>query len=169
MHSFQISGLQEQEFSEFFDLTDAELAKHHMQRVIADSNPGYPYRVSLVDAEIGEELLLLPHAHLPEASPYQASGPIFVRRHGRRQILAAGVLSGYVTTRLISLRAYSANHRMLLADVCAGDTLSTNILHAFDDPETAYLHLHNAKRGCYSCRVDRVRRGEGSAHLSSGN
>ena len=23
-------------------------------------------------------------------------------------------------------------------------------------PEVAYLHAHNARRGCYSCRVDRA-------------
>ena len=26
----------------------------------------------------------------------------------------------------------------------------------FADPEVAYLHAHNARPGCYSCRIDRI-------------
>lgn len=168
MNSFQLSGLPEQEFSPLFELTNAELAHRHIQRVIADTSFGYPCRISLVDAEPGDELLLLAHAHQPEDSPYRASGPIYVRRHAKRNVLPVGKLPEYVTRRLISLRAYSADHRMVSADVCDGGDLSPRILQAFENPEIAYLHLHNAKQGCYSCRVDHVRREDDSMLLTSG-
>jgi hypothetical protein len=30
------------------------------------------------------------------------------------------------------------------------------IARFFADPQVAYLHLHNARPGCYNCRVDRA-------------
>lgn len=156
MNSFQLSGLPEQTFSSLFDLCDAELAARNMQRVIADSQPGFPCRVSLVDAEVGEELLLLPFEHQPGASPYRASGPIFVRRDASQATLPVGELSPYVTRRLISLRAYDANDSMVDAEVCEGSNLESHIEHAFADARIAYLHLHHAKRGCFLSRVNRV-------------
>jgi hypothetical protein len=27
---------------------------------------------------------------------------------------------------------------------------------AFDDPAVAYVHLHSARHGCYSCRAERA-------------
>ena len=38
---------------------------------MADRKPGFPCRVSLVDAEIGESVLLVNYEHLPAASPYR--------------------------------------------------------------------------------------------------
>ncbi len=163
MHSFQLSGLPAKTFSSLFDLSDAELATRNMQRIRADSHPGFPCRVSLADAEIGEELLLLPFEHQPGASPYRASGPIFVRRHAIQTVLPIGELSPYVTSRLMSLRAYSATDTILAAEVCEGSMLELQIERAFADEQIVYLHLHNAKRGCFSCRVNRVTRDRSTA------
>ena len=158
MTSFAISALSERPFATLFELEDGELAARNMRRLRADSMPGYPCRVSLQDASVGEELLLLPFKHLPDASPYRASGPIFVRRGARRAVLGAGEIPASVSSRLISVRAYDAAHWMLHAEVCAGDALAAHFERVFADPAVAYLHLHNAKPGCYSCRVDRVAR-----------
>jgi hypothetical protein len=38
-----------------------------------DEFPGFPCRVSLQDAEIGEEVILLPYQHHKTNSPYQAN------------------------------------------------------------------------------------------------
>ena len=158
MNSFQLSGLPKQAFSSLFDLSDAELAVLNIERVIADSQPGFPCRVSLVDAEVGEELLLLAFEHQPGASPYRASGPIYVRRRAQQKSLPVGELSPYVTSRLVSLRAYDANDSMVAAEVCEGSILQSRIERVFVDTQVAYLHLHNAKQGCFSCRVDRAAR-----------
>ena len=90
MHSFQLSGLPAETFSALFELDDAQLAEKSIERVIADAHPGYPCRVGLVDAEVGDELLLLPFAHQSADTPYRASGPIFVRRDARDAALARG-------------------------------------------------------------------------------
>jgi hypothetical protein len=139
-------------------LTEPELSKIHAQRVVATANPGYPCRVSLTDAEIGEELLLLPYTHQPADSPYRASGPIFVRRAAREASIEAGVIPEYVARRLISVRAYDAEDSMTDAAVCPGAEVAPQILRLFDDPRVAYIHLHNANRGCFSCAVRRTAR-----------
>ena len=51
---FQISALNVGQFTHLFDLDDEALAKNGVERMVVDSNPGYPCRVSLQDAEIGE-------------------------------------------------------------------------------------------------------------------
>ena len=85
--------------------------------------------------------------------------PIFVSRAARDSTLAAGELPAYITSRLVSVRAYDATDRMIDADVHEGSTLAEVIPRLFDNPAITYLHLHAARRGCYLCRVDRSARG----------
>jgi hypothetical protein len=58
--------------------------------------------------------------------------------------------------RLLSLRAYDATGMMLDADVVDGKDAEETINRFFSYPEVAYIHAHNAKRGCYSARIDRA-------------
>ena len=156
LHPFRISGIDPAPYASLFAMSDAELARHGARRAIADASPGYPCRVGLVDAEVGDELLLLPYEHQPAASPYRASGPIFVRRGAGHRVLAVGEVPPYVTLRLMSVRAYDANDLMIDAAVCEGTEVAATMNRMFDDDAVAYIHLHNAKRGCFSCRVDRA-------------
>lgn len=156
MNAFVLSGLSEKAFAPLFELDDAELATRGVERVRADAKPGFPCRISLRDAEIGDELLLLPFEHQPHASPYRASGPIFVKRGAIPCVLATGEIPPSISSRLISLRAYDGRHRIVQADVCEGTDLGAHIETALSNPVVAYLHLHNAKRGCFACRVDRA-------------
>ena len=156
MASFQLVGLPAEPFAELFDLSDADLAAHHARRVVASTQPGYPCRVSLADAEVGDELLLLTWPHQPAASPYKASGPIYVRRGALRRTVEPGLIPDYVRSRLMSVRAYDAAHMIVDAAVCEGVLVAAEIERLFGTDETAYIHLHNARRGCFSCRVDRA-------------
>jgi hypothetical protein len=160
MASFRLTGLPRAAFAPLFALSDEELLRIDARRVFADSKPGFPCRVSLVDADVGEELLLLPFEHQPAASPYRSSGPIFVRRAAEQADLEPGVIPDYVLTRLISLRAYDAAHQMIDAAVCPGTEAAQVIGKMFARAEAAYIHLHNANRGCFSCAVRRIERGE---------
>ena len=154
---FQISGLPAEPFAPLFALSAEELERIGARRVVADSSHGYPCRVSLADVAAGEELLLVAYEHQPAAaSPYRASGAIFVSRHAKPSELAPGELPACVAGRLMSARAYDAQHLMVSADVCEGEALQPMIERMLADPQVAYIHLHNAKRGCYSCRVDRA-------------
>src|ERR1700690_3484419 len=156
MSSFQLVGLPYEPFSSLFTLSEAALAERNVQRTVATTKPGYPCRVSLVDAEIGEELLLLPFEHQPANSAYKASGPIFVRRAAVPASIEPGVIPDYVRLRLMSVRAYDAAHLMTDAAVCAGSDTASVIERMFSSDEVAYIHLHNANRGCYSCAVIRA-------------
>ncbi len=156
MPSFRLVGLAAENFESFFAMPDAELAALGARRVVAAAAVGFPCRVSLVDADVGDELLLLPFEHLSTGSPYRASGPVFVRRGARRAVLAPGELPPYVTRRVMSVRAYDSGDMMVDADVCEGARVRETLDRFVADEAVAYVHLHNAKRGCFSCRVERV-------------
>jgi len=154
--SFQLVGLPSQPFQHLFDLDDRALQAHGAVRRVAGSNVGLPCRISLSDAAPGDELLLLPFAHLDVASPYRASGPIFVRRGAVTAQLAPGEVPDYVTRRQISVRGYDAAHMMIDAIVCEGPATRDHIERMFGNEKVAYIQLHNAMRGCFSCNVVRV-------------
>jgi hypothetical protein len=158
MSSFQLVGLSPTPFEPLYALSPEELAPLGIRRVVADAAPGFPCRIGLVDATPGDELLLLPFEHQPGRSPYRASGPIFVRIGARQSVLDAGVIPEYVRLRQISVRAYDDAHMMVGAEVCAGDAVAVEIERQFENRHVSYLHLHNAKRGCFSCRVERTER-----------
>ncbi len=151
MRSFQLIGLEPGQFEQLFDLPDSELNARNIRRVRADTDFGFPCRISLEDARCGDELLLLPFQHQPAASPYQASGPIFVRKGSQRRRLPPGHVPPYVSRRQISLRAYDADGFIIAADVVEGTDVAERLTALFADPSIRYVHLHNARRGCFSC------------------
>ncbi len=154
---YVISGLAPQPFQALGGLDDAALRVHGASRVVADATPGYPCRVSLRDAEPGETLLLLPWQHLDMDTPYRSGGPIFVREAAAVQAVFRNEIPEQQRSRLLSVRAYDARGWMRDAGVEAGKRLESLIERFFADPGTAFLHVHNARRGCYACRVDRAR------------
>ena len=58
--------------------------------------------------------------------------------------------------RLLSARAFDDSGMMLHADVIDGADLAPTIHRDFEDLQTDYIHLHNAKPGCFAARVDRA-------------
>jgi hypothetical protein len=154
--SFHITGLPLREFAPLFSLSDAELAKRGARRLIADKKPGFPCRVSLQDAEPGERVILLPFFHHGTESPYRSSGPIFVRESASDISLAPNEVPNVVAGRLLSVRAYDRDGMMVDCDVTEGSRVTEAITRCFDNDHSSYLHVHNARAGCYSCRVDRA-------------
>ena len=57
--------------------------------------------------------------------------------------------------RLLSVRAYDGDGGMRDADVVEGVALEALVARFFADARVAFLHVHNARRGCYACRIDR--------------
>ncbi len=152
---YVISGLPVQPFQTLFGLDEAALRQHGVTRLQADGKPGYPCRITLDDAEPGETLLLLPWTHLDVQTPYRASGPIFVRESAREAGVFRNTIPGQQRTRLLSVRAYDSAGWMLDAEVVEGDALEGLMERLFANPQVDFLHAHNARRGCYACRVDR--------------
>jgi hypothetical protein len=153
---FLISPLPLEDFSPLFRLSDAELRSRGMKRVVADSKPGFPCRVSLDDAEVGEALILLPYEHHPVPGPYRSSGPIFVRENATPAVLRVNEVPEYVRERYLSVRAYDDNGMMVRAEVTRGKDLADCVSKLFAVDRTRYLHVHNARPGCYAFRVDRA-------------
>lgn len=156
MSRFQLIALDEDRFSRLFERSDAELAALGALRRKVTEYPGFPCRVSLEDAVVGDEVLLLPHVHHDVDSPYRASGPVFVRRSAQQARPAICEVPEYVTRRRISLRSYDASHMMVAAEVCEGVAVAADLQRLFDDDAIAYIHLHNAGPGCYSCQAVRA-------------
>ena len=154
--NFRIVGLSEAQFEPLFSLDDDELAQKGARRLVVDAKPGFPCRVSLQDAEIGERVILVPYVHHDVESPYRASGPIFVRETAKQIELAPGEIPEVVAGRVMSVRAYNDKGMMVNAAVTPGKELKSQVEKFLGDAKISYLHLHNAGAGCYSCRVERV-------------
>jgi hypothetical protein len=154
--SFQIHALPPAAFEPLFAMSDDELRKVRATRMTADAKPGYPCRVSLADAEIGETVILVNFEHQPADSPYRSSHAIFVRQHATQAFPDADTVPAALACRLISVRAFDDKHYLVNADVVEGSSLGEVIPAMFRDPEVAYLHLHHAKQGCFAARVTRA-------------
>jgi Protein of unknown function (DUF1203) len=156
MNNFQIKALPYKPFSHLFLANEAELKNIGAIKMIVDEFPGFPCRVSLQDATIGEEVILLPFQHHKTDLPYQATGPIFVRINAIETILAVNEIPTMLLHRLLSLRCYNKDGMMINATVVEGKMVSKTLHEFFINKDIAYIHIHNAKPGCYNCVVERV-------------
>ena len=154
--AFRTTGLSAQPFQHLFGLSDEALAARHVVRYRVDAKPGFPDRVELRDAEIGETVLLVNHAHLPDDGPYRSSHAIFVIEGATRTFDAIDVVPEVLRTRTLSVRAFGDDGLMIDADLVDGRAIEDLIARLFRDPEVVYLHVHYAKRGCFACRIDRA-------------
>ena len=89
-------------------------------------------------------------------TPYRASHAIFVREGATQAYDAVNQVPESMRLRLLSLRAYAADGMMLDADVVDGTAMEALIARLFANADVSYIHVHNAKRGCYAGRIDRV-------------
>lgn len=154
--NFRISALPVAAFQPLFGEPDAVLEAHGARRVIADRSPGFPCRVSLQDAAPGEAVLLVNYTHLPVDSPYHSRYAVYVREHAQQAQPAVNQVPEQLRLRLLSVRAFDAAGMLLDADVIDGHQLEGAIERLFGTAGAAYLHVHNAKPGCYAARVDRA-------------
>ncbi len=154
--SFRITALPAAQFAPLFAMSDAELLQHGAVRRVADHAPGFPCRVSLADAEPGETVLLVHHEHQPASTPYRSGHAIYVRAGAVEARPEVGEVPPVLRRRLLSVRSFDASGMMVDADVVEGRDVEPVIERLLARPDAAYLHLHNAKPGCYAARVDRA-------------
>jgi len=155
MH-FRVSALPATLFEPLFGQSDEVLRLHGVVRRIAETTPGFPCRVSLRDAEPGEPVLLLNYEHLDADSPYRARHAIYVREHATRAMPAIDEVPESLRRRLLSVRAYDRDAMMVEAEIVEGTALEPLLARQFANPAVAFVHLHNARPGCYAARVDRA-------------
>ena len=154
--SFRISGLSPEPFRHLFGLTDEALKAHGAVRCIADASHGYPERIELRDAAIGESLLLVNYMHQPADTPYRSSHAIYVREGVREAYSAVNEVPDTIHRRIMSLRAFDRDHMLIGAELANGDEIREAIERLLADERTDYLHAHYARHGCYAARIDRL-------------
>ena len=152
---FRVLGLSPDRFRPLFALPDERLHELGARRVFAD-DPRMPCRVSMEHAELGEELLLVNFEHQPANTPYRATHAIYVRRAAERAFEAVDIVPEVLRTRLLAIRAFDAGHMMIDAEVCEGAQAAEMFERFLANPQTGYLQVHNARRGCYAARVERA-------------
>jgi hypothetical protein len=154
--SFRILGLPAAPFAPLFELDDEALEARLIHRFVADEPHSAPCRVSLDDAVPGERLLLMAYEHQPAASPFRASGPIFVRETARAAFDETGVAPPALARRTLSARAYDARGMMVKGLVVPGAEVGDLLAAWFREAEVDQIHLHYAARGCFAARAVRA-------------
>jgi hypothetical protein len=153
--SFQISALDVNQFSHLFGQDDEALARQGVLRKIVDNKPGVPCRVSLRDVEVGESVLLLNYEHQPVPTPFRSSHAIFIQERAETKIVDKNEVPEMFRSRLLSVRAFDSSAMMLDANVIEGTHLESLLEHMLENEAVDYLHLHNARLGCYVGLVER--------------
>ena len=54
------------------------------------------------------------------------------------------------------MRAYDDSDMLVNAEVIESADTERSIQRLLADANVAYIHVHNARPGCYSCRIDRA-------------
>ncbi len=155
-NNFQFIALDKEEFEPLFNLDEVELTAKGIKKMTVDEYPGFPCRVSLADAELGEEVVLLHYEHHSAHSPYRSSGPIFVRKTAMTAMLKVNEVPKMLAHRLLSIRGFDNQSMMIFAEVTQGENLKAQLFEIFKDKNIEYLNIHNAKPGCYNCLVKRA-------------
>ena len=152
MH-FRIRGLPAEQFAPLFALSDDDLARRGAVRQIA-AGPR-PCRISLTDAEPGDELILVNYEHHAVASPYRMRFAIFVRQ-GEKTYDEIDAVPEQLRKRTLAVRSFDADAMMVGWELAEGAKLEATIERLLADPRAAYLHAHFAAPGCYAARIERA-------------
>lgn len=153
--TYRISGLPMAAFAPLFSLSDEALAARNAVRVRASSSRGYPCRVSLVDADEGDELILLNHVTHDVATPFRTAYAIYVRATAEEAQAYVDETPPVFAGRPLSLRGFDANGMLQDAKLAAPDEADGAIRALFARDDIAYIHAHNAAHGCFAARIDR--------------
>ena len=123
--------------------------------VMVDSPTGYPCRHCLRWAQPGEQVILFPYASIPAGCPYAEMGPIFVHaqpcpRYELTEQYPADFRGGRV------IRAYDREQNMIAGEIVNGRKPETVIENLFENPETEFIQVRSADRGCYTFGIERA-------------
>jgi hypothetical protein len=153
--TYRIRGLDPAPYKPLFGLSDDELAERGVVRMTV-TNPTFPCRVSLVDRELGESVLLLNHVSHDVANPYRATHAIFVSESAEEPAEFADTVPPVFEKRVLSLRGFDANGMMADAALAQPGEADRAIRKLFDNPQIETIHAHNAVRGCFSAKIERA-------------
>jgi len=153
--SYRIEGLPAERFAPLRGLGDIALAEQRAARVKADSERGFPCRVSLDFAAPGESVLLLNHVSNDAPTPYRTAYAIYVREQSGEAPVFVDRLPPVLQHRLLSLRAFDAAGMLRTALLSEEGEAEARIADLFEDGEVATIHAHTPAYGCFLARIER--------------
>ena len=152
--TYRIAGLDPAPFAPLWAMDDEQLERQRARRVTADEAFGFPCRVTLEDAQAGEQLLLVHHVHHEVDTPYRSAFAIFVREDAERAVYRDSCPPCF-EGRTLSLRGFDGEGALAEARL-AGPGESDGVIRALlADPGIAYINAHNAAAGCFAARIER--------------
>jgi len=154
--SFVVTGLSPEPFAHLFGQDQADLSAVGAIRYTVDGKPGFPCRITLEDAEPGETVLLLNHEPFAEDTPYRSCHAIYIREGPTTTARVENALPQALACRLLAIRAFDDSGMMIDAEIVDGVDAEPLIERYLANPSVAYLHAHNARRGCFAARIDRI-------------
>ena len=153
--AYRIEGLAPEAFASLFGMMDGELAARGAMRVRADAASGYPCRVSLRDADEGEELVLLNHVSHDVDGPFRTAYAIYVRRAADAPASFEDEAPPYLDSRTLSLRGFGADGLLKHGLLAMPGEADGRIRELFERPEVDTIHAHAATYGCFLARIER--------------
>ena len=153
--TYRITGLDPAPYKPLFGLSGDELAKLGIVRMTV-TDPTFPCRVSLTDRAIGESVLLLNHVSHDVANPYRTTHAIFVTETDQAAAEFIDEVPPVFETRTLSLRGFDKDGMMAEAILTQPGGADAGIRKLFANPEIATIHAHNATRGCFSAKIERI-------------
>jgi hypothetical protein len=154
--TYRITGLDPTPYRPLFGLSDEELSNRGIVRMIVDEKPSVPCRVSLTDRDIGESVLLLNHVSHEVANPYRASHAIFVTEGADEAAEFVDELAPVFMSRALSLRGFDKDGMMVDAILTQPGEADRGIRKLLENNEILTIHAHNAARGCFSAKIERI-------------
>ena len=153
--TYRIAGLEPRDFPRYFAMGDGELADHRATRVVATAGSGFPCRVSLRDADEGDELLLVNYTNHAVETPYRNAFAIYVRRDAAAPAEYINACPPVFGGRPIALRGYDGGGMLASARLALPGQADTAIRALLEDSIIAYIDAHNAAHGCFAARIER--------------
>jgi Protein of unknown function (DUF1203) len=153
--TYRITGLSPEPFAALIGADDASLAQAGAIRVVATADAGFPCRISLIDAQQGESLILISHTSHDVATPYRSTYAIYVRESADAPAAYIDETPPVFAGRPLGLRAFGKDGMLRTAALALPGEADTKIRALFDSREIAYIDAHNAAHGCFAARVER--------------
>ena len=109
-----------------------------------------------MDAEPGEDLLLVNFEHLPVGNPYRSCYAVYVREGASES--GANIATKCPTSLLRACcrcARFGTDDMLMAGEVIEGTELDPLLRAWLADPATGFIHVHNAKPGCFAAEVRR--------------
>lgn len=154
--TYRITGINPVPYRRLFGLSEEELASEGIVRMTVTQKPSFPCRVSLLDRDIEESVLLLNHVSHDVANPYRASHAIFVTEGADEPAEFVDAVPPVFEGRVLSLRGFDQHDMMVDAILTQPGETDAGIRKLFENPAIETIHAHNAVRGCFSAKIERI-------------